>query len=473
MEAVIAPKQADDELEERLPAPAVEEPFIEPTSLAADSRTKEGLGSEAAAAIAEATEQEQAEANEQEQDQDQEQAEASEQEAKVPAGIHITSEAAIAFGIDFGTTFCSICLAHGDELVVLTDDEGNELIPTAVSYPEHGLPLVGWAAREKIATHPSTTFVSPKRLIGRDYDDPNIQPYLGATPVYMERGPHGQVVAEIYGHPISMVQVCADVMRHLAEIGRQRTGLDVKQVELAAPVGFNEQQRQAITRAAEMAGMKVVGITDEPVAAAVTYGASTDKEELVAVYDFGGGTFDFTLLKSARDQFEVLGEAGDAWLGGDDFDLALATYAAGEFEKEYKVDLRKRQVEWQRLIFLCEAAKRKLSFEDEVLVHGQGMVLSLKGAIDLKVRIDRERFGALCGELVDRSIDVMDTCFTLCGSGPDEVEQVVLTGGVSRIPLVVDRVQKFFRREIKPMVNPELAIAMGAARVAYRQIGQG
>jgi actin-like ATPase involved in cell morphogenesis len=395
----------------------------------------------------------------------------SEKKQPAPVGIHITSEAKRAFGIDFGTTYCSICLAHGDDLVMLEDDEGNNLIPTVVSYPEHGQPIVGWAAREKVATHPSTTFVSPKRLIGRDYDDPKIQPYLGATPVWMGRGPHGQIVAEIYGHPISMVQVCADILRHVAEIGRKRTGLDVSQVELAAPVGFEEPQRQAIVRAAQMAGMVVVGVTDEPVAAAVAYGATTDKDGSVAVFDFGGGTFDFTLLEARGDHYEVLAEAGDAWLGGDDLDLAMANFAAEEFEKKHKVDLRKRQVEWQRLIFLCEEAKRRLSSEEQVSIHGSGMLLSLKGAIDLKMDFDRELFEALCGELIDRSIETMETSFLLCDTQPDQVEQVVMTGGVSRIPLVKQKVEAFFGREIEPMISPEQAIAMGTARVAYKQVG--
>ena len=257
----------------------------------------------------------------------------------------------------------------------------------------------------------------------------------------------------------------------MAEIGRKRTGLDVTQVEMAAPVGFEEPQRQAIMRAAQMAGIEVVGITDEPVAAAVAYGATTDKDERVAVYDFGGGTFDFTLLEARGDHYEVLAEAGDAWLGGDDFDLVLANYAAEEFEKKHNVDLRKRQVEWQRLIFLCEEAKRRLSSEEHVTIHGQGMLLSLKGAVDLEVEVDRELFEALCGELITRSIETMETSFLLCDTELSQVDQVVMTGGVSRIPLVKQKVEAFFDREIESMISPEQAVAMGAAKVAYKQAG--
>lgn len=373
---------------------------------------------------------------------------------------------ALAFGIDFGTSYSSIGLFYDGEVSVLEDAEGYPLVPTAVSFPEQGAPLVGWAAREQLALQPSTTFISPKRLIGRSYGDPSIESFLAASAVRYDSGPGGQLVADVYGQPMTVIQVAAEVFRHLATMGESRSERPVRKIALAAPVAFEDAQRNAITRAARMAGLDVVAIIDEPVAAAIAFGASGDEEQLIAIYDFGGGTFDFTLLRAGGGNFEVIGEAGDAWLGGDDFDLALANYVADQFWNQKKVDLRTRQVEWQRLLFLCERAKRQLSKEEETVVESKGIALSLKGALDLKVGLNRGLFADLCRDLVERSIEAMETCFMLTGHEPAEVKQIVMTGGVSRIPMVRERVQAFFDREIRATVNPEEAVVIGTARFA-------
>lgn len=373
---------------------------------------------------------------------------------------------ALAFGIDFGTSYSSIGLFYEGEVSVLEDAEGYPLVPTAVSYPEQGAPLVGWAAREQLALQPSTTFSSPKRLIGRQFGDPSIESLLASSPVRYESGPGGQLVADVFGNPVTVTQVAAEVFRHLAAMGEGRAERPVRKIALAAPVAFEDAQRNAITRAAKMGGLEVVAIIDEPVAAAIAFGASGDEEQLIAIYDFGGGTFDFTLLRAGGGNFEVLGEAGDAWLGGDDFDLALANYVADQFWNQKKVDLRTRQVEWQRLLFLCERAKRQLSKVEETVVESKGIALSLKGALDLKVGLNRGLFADLCRDLVERSIEAMETCFMLTGHEPAEVKQIVMTGGVSRIPMVRERVQAFFDREIRSTVNPEEAVVIGTARFA-------
>jgi actin-like ATPase involved in cell morphogenesis len=376
-----------------------------------------------------------------------------------------------AFGIDFGTSYTSVGLFYSGEVAVLEDDEGHPLVPSAVSYPEQGDPVVGWKARERMATNPSTTFTSPKRLVGRHYDDHNIAPFITHSAVRYERGPDGQIVADVYGYPVTVIQVCTEVFRHIARVGEDRSGRPVGKVVLAAPVGFEDYQRNAIARAAKLAGLETVAIIDEPVAAAIAFGASGDREQLIAVYDFGGGTFDFTLLQAGGGTFEVLAEAGDAWLGGDDFDLALANYTADQFHKQKKIDLRKRQVEWQRLLFLCEAAKRRLSREEETVIEATGIALSLKGAIDLKVGLNRTLFVDLCRELVERSLETVETAFMLSGHEPHKVEQVVMTGGVSRIPMVRERVQQFFNQPVELTINPEEAICAGAARFARQASG--
>jgi actin-like ATPase involved in cell morphogenesis len=393
-------------------------------------------------------------------------------EFEAPATLQRSGEEAEAFGIDFGTSYCSIGVDFGGVVEVLEDSEGHPLLPSAVSYPEQGSPVLGWAAREQLLTHPSTTFTSPKRVIGRDYNDPKIEAYLASSAVHYAAGPNGQVMAEVYGHPMTMVQVGADIFRHIARIGEYRADRPVRKVALAAPVAFEGAQRQAISRAATIAGMEVVGIIDEPVAAALAYGASNNKDEQIAVFDFGGGTFDFTILRSGGNRFEVIGEAGDAWLGGDDFDLALGNYAADEFWKKTKVDLRKRQVEWQRLLFLCERAKRQLTFAEEATLEAKSIALSIRGGIDLKVPLSRTLFADLCGELVTRAIDTMETCFMLSGVDTGDIDQVVMTGGVSRIPMVHESVEKFFGTKIELTVNPEQAIVIGASLFAHQTAGK-
>jgi actin-like ATPase involved in cell morphogenesis len=367
------------------------------------------------------------------------------------------------FGIDFGTSYTSIAVVEGNKVRVLQDEEGQYLLPSVVSYPEEGAPLVGWPAKEKIATLPGTTFTSPKRLIGRAFRDPRLDSIIGGSPVRYVEGPGGTVVAEIYGQQLAIPQVCTEVFRRVAEIGWRASGVPVERVVLSAPVAFGGE-RAAIKRAAERAGLAVMGMIDEPVAAAMAFGLGLAPGQRVAVYDFGGGTFDFTLLGIKESGgFEVLGEAGDPWLGGDDFDLALANHVANEFWRKHKVDLRERTVEWQRVLLACEHAKRKLSMQPTTAVRARGIVLSLRGAIDLDVEASRELLDGLCGGLVDSSLDCVGQCLEMAGVGPDEIEHLVLTGGTSRMPLVRQRVQQFFQREIALLHDPEVAIVSGNA----------
>ena len=343
------------------------------------------------------------------------------------------------------------------------------LPPTCIHYPETGDPVVGWEARGQVIMYPATTFVSPKRLIGRNYSEPRIQPYLGATGVRTSAGPNGKIVADLYGEPYTITQVCGDLFRALAASAGKRIGRQVTQAVLAAPVAYSDE-RQALKRAAELAGLEVLEVIDEPVAAAVAYGALKRSNETIAVYDFGGGTFDFTLLQVEDCRFKVLAEAGDAWLGGDDFDLAIANYCAEQFWARYKVDLRKRQVEWQRLVFLCEQAKRRLSREEATTIRAPGILLSIKGPIDLEVELTRSLFSDLCEELIRRSVETMEACFSVAGLRPAEVGHVVLTGGVVRSPLVRQHCEQYFDRKLELTINPEQAVVMGTAHFA-RQLG--
>jgi actin-like ATPase involved in cell morphogenesis len=367
------------------------------------------------------------------------------------------------FGVDFGTSYTSIALAHSNKVEVFPDEQGRPMIPSVVCYPESGAPLVGWPAREKLVTNPATTISSPKRLIGRRYDHPKIHQLLSSTPVHMIAGPNGLVVSQIYGETLAIPQVCSEIFRRIAEVGTRGSGQPVQQIVISTPVGYQEERR-AIVRSAQLAGLQVLGMIDEPVAAALAYGLGREGGKRVAVYDFGGGTFDFSLLQiNHGGGVEILGSAGDPWLGGDDFDHAIAEHAANIFWKQRKVDLRSRQVEWQVLLFLAENAKLKLSVEREVELCAKSIVLSIHGPIDLQVKITRELYAELCRELVDRSIQTMDSCIELAGLCPSDIDHVVLTGGMSRSPIVRQRLQEYFQRELPLMVDPELAIVTGNA----------
>ena len=366
------------------------------------------------------------------------------------------------FGIDLGTSYCSIAVLARGRMCVLEDDEGNALFPSIVCYPESGAPLTGWPAREKLVTHPSTTVTSPKRLLGRKFADRQLEPYLAALAVRTREGPGGQVLADIYGEPVAIPQVCAEIFRSLAAVAEARTGRRPERVVLSAPVGYGEE-KQAIQRAAELAGLKVLAVIEEPMAAALAYGLGRQLEHKVAVYDFGGGTFDFTILDIHGSRFDVLGMAGDAWLGGDDFDLEMAEHIANAFWRRTKVDLRHRLVEWQRLRFLCEAAKRKLTTLDRAEILARGIAISVRGPIDLKITVTRETFERLCAKLVHRSLATVAECLEKAGVAPTAVDRVVMIGGVSRIPLVIDKVRAYFQRDIHFTVNPEQAIVAGNA----------
>ena len=372
-----------------------------------------------------------------------------------------------AVGIDFGTTFTRIAVHTADGVRLIDDDEGRTMIPSIVCYPEQGGSVVGWAAREHLVTEPQRTVASAKRLLGRDAGHHEIQGLLASSAFHTETGPGGQVIFRIGGQPLAVPQVCAAIIRHAAQIAEQRLGARVRKAVFTMPVTFAAEQQAALRRAALLAGLEVVALLEEPVAGALTYGFGHGANELVAVYDFGGGTFDFTLLDVSRDVFRVIQSRGDAWLGGDDFDLALAQWAADQFWRQTKVELRQRVVEWQRLLLAAEAAKVRLT-EVEATVIG---VPEICTGLDLSVSVDRGVVAELCQELVDRSLQVCQEALCAAGLEPRDVGQVVLTGGTTHVPLVRAALCALFERELQPVVSPDVAVAQGAAIEAARLTG--
>lgn len=383
---------------------------------------------------------------------------------KLPRG-----QVARAVGLDFGTTYSSLSVAIGDRVCLVADHEGRLTQPSIVAYPEKSAPLAGWKARELLVSDPRRVVTSAKRLLGRKFSDPTVAGHLHSAAYKAFKGPNDSVVVEMEGKVLAVPQICAEVMNLLRETASRQLGIEVKPVVLSAPVTFGATERAALKRAAEMAKLEVIEIIDEPVAGALAYGIGQAKNEIVAVYDFGGGTFDFSVLDVVGDHFRVLVSKGDSWLGGDDFDLALAEAVANQFWRQTKVELRQRVVEWQRLLLGCEQAKRQLTGASSAKLLVERMVESPR-PIDLRQNLDRATFQSLCQELLDRSLSVCQEALEELQLEPSDMTQVVVMGGVSRIPFVAEGVGRFFDREIQQLVNPDEAVALGAGLRAAQKV---
>ena len=367
------------------------------------------------------------------------------------------------FGIDLGTTNTAIGAVTDGELRVFEDKEGAPFVPSVVNYQENGTILVGWEARDLLARQPMSTVPSIKRLLGRKLKDPKLEPLLGRMAIPTLEGPDGQVVLKIHGEPVAAPQIAAEILRHAAGVVERATGLRPKRVVVAGPIGWTVE-RSALRRAAELAGLQVAGWIDEPMAAALAYGSRSNKEEIVAVYDFGGGTFDVSIMRiKAGGGYETLATGGDGWLGGDDFDEQLTAHAANEFWRQTKVELHGRQAEWLRLRVACEGVKRRLSVQQEAELVVRGLALSIRGPLDCRVTFSRHLVETLCQGLVERSISALNDCLVAAKLTPSAVQRVVMVGGVARMPLVRERLQRYFERELRFVLNPEQAVVGGAA----------
>jgi molecular chaperone DnaK len=369
-----------------------------------------------------------------------------------------------AIGIDFGTSNTSLAVAIGDRIILVPDALGRTSHPSLVHFPAKGEPIVGWDARPLSISNPRRTIASAKRLLGRRYDDPAIAGWLQSTLYQTSRGPDGSIVIGLDGDSYAVGQVCAAVLAHVRTMAESQLGTSLDRAVLTVPVGFTQEQRTALSRAGQIAGLEVIALVEEPVAAALAYGLGKGKNEVVAAYDFGGGTFDFTLLDLSGERFRVLATGGDSWLGGDDFDLALANAAADALWQWTTVDIRKRTVEWQGLIAACEQAKRKLSSVDSAQLRLDGIV----EAHGFRYDIDRTQLEARCSALLDRSLDICRQTLAQAGLEPREITQVVASGGIAHIPFVRAGVARFFEREIKTVVDPQAAICVGAGLFAAR-----
>ena len=371
-----------------------------------------------------------------------------------------------AIGIDLGTSFSSVAVVKDGRVVIAKDAQGQVAIPSIVHFPAQGPPIVGYAAREMLLTEPENTVFSAKRLIGRRFGDPAVHAHQMGVAYHIVEGPNGSAVVAVRGEYYSIPEVAAYVLRHMKRIAEQFLGQPVYQAVVTVPANFNDAQREATRIAGRIAGLEVLRVLNEPTAAALSYGLGRGYEKTVAIYDFGGGTFDFTLLEIQNRIFRVVTTAGDTLLGGDDFDNALADHVNRLFTRQNGIDLHRDVVEWQRLIFGSEQAKRELSEAEQTEVRLSKVAYRTSGALDLAVPITRWDANALWKEFVGRSLTVCDRALADASRTASQVDEILLCGGTTYVPLVRAAVEQYFHMKPRADVDPLLAVALGAAMQA-------
>jgi len=323
--------------------------------------------------------------------------------------------------------------------------------------------LIGFAARERLITDPENTIYSFKRLLGRKFNDPRVRAAIAGFPYRIAEGPGGIAVIQARGQEYAVPEIAARMLIHLKRVAEERLGKAVSDVIVSVPASFDDMQRASIGVAGKIAGLKVRRVINEPTAAALAFGYDKREPRTLGVYDFGGGTFDFTLLSFEKNEIRVLAVAGDSLLGGDDLDLALAFAAAEAFRVETGRNLWRDVAEWQRLLFACERAKRRLSVEPRTEIRLRAVARTPSGVKDLVFVLDRRRFQQICGEKIDQTFRCCSEALAQANVDPSEADTVILVGGSTFVRLVRSRVASYFGTRPDISVDPAEAVALGAA----------
>lgn len=366
-------------------------------------------------------------------------------------------------GIDLGTTNTSVAAVIGTKVTVLAPAAGQRSFASVVSLPSPREIVVGAAARARLATDPTRTIASPKRLLGRKHAEREVQSFIGAAPYPTRAGEDGSTLIDIDGESYAVPQLCGYLLAEARAIAERHLGEPVTSAVLAVPVSFDEVRCRAVETAARLAGLEVAGLIAEPNAAALANRYVAGFGGLVGIYDFGGGTFDFSIVDVSRSRFQVVAAAGDAWLGGDDVDTVLAEAAINQFWRQHKVDLRRQVVEYQRVRFACEEAKRALSTAPTATLHVPDVLRTTDGMVDLKLTLDGPTLARAAGAIIRRSLDVCAHTLRKAGVTADQLTGVYLCGGSSQMPAIREAVQKFFGVPLHTGVPPEQAVCLGAA----------
>jgi molecular chaperone DnaK len=366
-------------------------------------------------------------------------------------------------GIDLGTTNSCVAVMEGSTPKVIENSEGARTTPSIVAFTDDGERLVGQPAKRQGVTNPERTFFAIKRLIGRTFDDPMTKKDMGLVPYKIAKAKNGDAWVEADGKPHSPSQISAFILQKMKETAEAHLGSGVTQAVITVPAYFNDAQRQATKDAGKIAGLEVLRIINEPTAAALAYGLDKKGSGTIAVYDLGGGTFDVSILEIGDGVFEVKSTNGDTFLGGEDFDNRLVEYFAEEFKKENGIDLKKDKLALQRLKEAAEKAKIELSSASQTDINLPYITADATGPKHLTLKLTRAKFEALVDDLIQRTVEPCRKALKDAGLTAGEINEVVLVGGMTRMPKVQEVVKSFFGKEPHKGVNPDEVVAIGAA----------
>ncbi len=366
-------------------------------------------------------------------------------------------------GIDLGTTNSCVAVMDGKTAKVIENAEGMRTTPSIVAFSDDGERLVGQPAKRQAVTNPERTFFAVKRLVGRRYDDPMVEKDKKLVPYKIVKASNGDAWVEADGKTYSPSQVSAFILQKMKETAEAHLGQKVDQAVITVPAYFNDAQRQATKDAGKIAGLEVLRIINEPTAAALAYGLDKSKSGTIAVYDLGGGTFDVSILEIGDGVFEVKSTNGDTFLGGEDFDMRLVSYLADEFQKEQGINLRNDKLALQRLKEAAEKAKIELSSTTQTEINLPFITADATGPKHLTMKLTRAKFEALVDDLVQKTIEPCRKALKDAGLTAGEIGEVVLVGGMTRMPKVQEVVKQLFGKEPHKGVNPDEVVAIGAA----------
>jgi molecular chaperone DnaK len=366
-------------------------------------------------------------------------------------------------GIDLGTTNSCVAIMDGGDPKVITNPEGGRTTPSVVAITESGERLVGQIAKRQAITNPENTVFGVKRLIGRKYASREVQYDKKVLPYKIDEAANGDARLTIRGKPYSPAEISSFILAFIKKYAEDYLGEKVNDAVITVPAYFDDSQRQATKDAGKIAGLNVLRIINEPTAAALAYGMDKKREEKIAVFDLGGGTFDISILEIGEGVFEVKATNGDTHLGGDDFDMRVITYLADEFKKDQGIDLRNDKMALQRLKEAAEKAKIELSTSMETDINLPFITADASGPKHMNIKITRAKLEGLVSDLLDKLEEPCRICMKDAGLNPRDIHEVILVGGMTRMPAVVERVRRIFAKEPNKSVNPDEVVAVGAA----------
>lgn len=366
-------------------------------------------------------------------------------------------------GIDLGTTFSEMAVLEGGQPRIIENSDGERTTPSVVAIAKNGERLVGNLARRQAITNPKNTIYAAKRLIGRRFSDPTVQNDRALLSYDIRKASDGGVEIKLGDSWVRPQQISAMVLQKLKADAEAKLGEKIEEAVITCPAYFDDGQRKATQEAGEIAGFKVLRLLNEPTAAALAYGLDKKKNQQILVYDFGGGTFDVSILNVSQDTVEVMGTGGDTHLGGEDFDQKMMDWVIEKFKKEEGVDLSKDPLAMQRIKEACEKAKRELSSSTQTEINLPFITSDSSGPKHLNYSISRSQLEQLVMEFVDRSIKCVEEALSKINLSKDGIEEIVLVGGQTRMPLIQERVKEFFGKEPNKDINPDEVVAVGAS----------